>query len=138
MRVMSSIVALVAFLGMWVAPLVWRDLAPPSHSRDEVAETLSYVFAVSGAIAAFLAIILASDRKAIAVGFAVYAMLHGSIFLYFSWRMSVSAGPLPILAGLAICVGLRAVMMLRKKCDNVDLPVENRRTTELPLEQLRS
>jgi hypothetical protein len=120
MRIISSIVAVVVLVGLFPAIQIWKAVDPQFYDRREILQTLMTVFIFSGAIAAFLAIILASDRKPIAMGFGVYAMLHGSWFLHLTWGAGDRPGWYHILAGLAICVGLRAVMMLCKRHEQVD------------------
>lgn len=117
MRVGSSIVAVTVFGCVCVALLLWRDLDPHFNRRDQIVRPLLLVFGLTGPIAALVAIALAIARRPIAVGFGVYSILHGTVFLYFQWLGGFTPGLIDIVAGLSICIGLRAVMMLTKKHD---------------------
>lgn len=117
MRILSSIVATIVLASLLLAFQIWREVDPHFNSRDQMVGTLAIVFVLTGVITAFTAIVLALKRRPVAVGFGVYAMLHGSGWLYCTWRWNTLGGRpglFDILACLAICAGLRAVMMLRK------------------------
>jgi hypothetical protein len=115
MRVASSIVAVIVFASLCLALLLWQKFDSRFDGRDHIVRPLLLVFVLTGPIAALVAIALATTRRPVAVGFGVYSILHGSIFIYFQWRGGFTPGLLDVVAALSICIGLRAVMMLTKK-----------------------
>lgn len=117
MRVISSIVAVIILGSFPLALRIWREVDPNFSSRDQIVGPLAILFALTGVIAAFFAITLAAKRRPVSVGFSVYAMLHGTGILYLAWRGGYSPSLFDVLAGISICVGLRAIMMMRKKHD---------------------
>src|SRR5215203_4529653 len=118
MRVMSSIIAVVVFASLPLAFLLWQKFDPHFSGRDGIVTPLVLIWASTGAIAASVAIALTTKRRPIAVGFGVYAILHGITCLYFTWRGGFTPGFLDIVVGLSICVGLRAVMKMTRKHEN--------------------
>src|SRR5437016_9806978 len=114
MRVISSIVAVLILGSFPLALRIWRDVDPHFSSRDQIVGPLAILFALTGAIAAFIAISLAAKRRPASVGFSVYALLHGAGCLYLTWRSGYRPSVFDFLAGISICVGPRALMMMRK------------------------
>lgn len=113
MRIISSIVAVVILASLFLAFQIWREVDPHFGSRDQIVVPIAFTLYLTGGIAALAAIAFARKRRPVAVGFAVYAMLHGSGWLFFMWRGRGSHMPDPfdVAAGISICVGLRALMM---------------------------
>jgi hypothetical protein len=115
MRVISSIVAVLVLASFPLALRIWREVDPHFSSRDQIVGPLAILFALTGLVAAVIAIVLAAKRRPVSAGFSVYAILHGAACLYLTWSWDNGPGVFDVLAGISICIGLRAVAMMRKK-----------------------
>jgi hypothetical protein len=112
-----SIIAIIILASFPLAFFIWMGVDRHFSGRDRIVAPLVILFALSGAIASFFALALAAKRRPVSVGFSVYAMLHGAGCLYFAWKWGYSPSVFDVLAGVSICVGLRAHLM-RKKHDH--------------------
>jgi hypothetical protein len=119
MRVISSMLAVLILGSFPLALRIWSEVDPHFSSRGPILGPLAILFALTGTIAAFIAIALAAKRRPVSVGFSVYALLHGAGCLYLTWRSGYGPSMSDLLAGTSICVGLRALMMIRKKHGHV-------------------
>ena len=117
MRVMSSIVAVLLLASFPLALRIWREIDPHFSGRDHIVGPLAVLFALTGVVAAVIAIVLAAKEHPVAAGFSVYGILHGAGWLYLTWRWGYTPGLFDVLAAVSICIGLRAVMMMRKRHD---------------------
>ena len=110
MRLSCYITAVMVWVGMVVALMAFSS----SHHRTQ--DVFVILFVVAGIVSSVLALVLAFFRREVAVGFGAFGILHGLTLPFLFWPATPqSPGLALIVPALAVCIGLRAVMMTRKR-----------------------
>lgn len=110
MRLSYYITAVLLWVGMLVSLIAFRSSRHSAHS------TFLMLFFISGIAASLIALILAFSRREVAVGFAALGILHGVTLPFILWPATTQSPGLGlVIPALAICIGLRAIIMMRKR-----------------------